>query len=169
MRRVLGRRRVRRRDAHDAEPVVYHPGKEGATRAEEMDWTDEQIIEAVAHLALAEFQSLIGERGRPPPGSVRPLDPPLRRLGGLGGGTRRGAGQWIGADRTFSVIFTLSASAAAWVRSQSRPYHLTSEERSQRGGDFRRRRHRLVEGGAGRLHVVGGDDEPALAKLTRSV
>jgi AhpD family alkylhydroperoxidase len=36
-----------------------HPPLHLLEETREMDWTDEQILEAVAHVALAEFQSLI--------------------------------------------------------------------------------------------------------------
>ena len=49
--------------------------------AREVDWSDEQLLEAVAHVALNEFQSLMANAAALPQDQIRPDGPAVRGCG----------------------------------------------------------------------------------------
>ena len=86
-----------------------HLGEE----AREAGWTDEEILEAVAHVALAEFQTLIANAAALPQDQIDPAILPVRRLASAASGSA--------AVRTWSTPSKRELlRRGAWVRSQSR-------------------------------------------------
>ena len=74
--------------ASDGPPPVYLHEE-----AREAGWTDEEILEAVAHLALSEFQSLIASAAALPKDQATPRVLPSAALGARGRAGRCPAGR----------------------------------------------------------------------------
>ena len=65
-------------------PPTSVPVPTSARRRREAGWTDEEILEAVAHVALAEFQTLIANAAALPQDQIDPASCPPRPSTGLG-------------------------------------------------------------------------------------